>query len=67
MSRIFGALVVAPLAAEIRDDPEVSERDRGVRHHLDLFDLDSAAVKRWDGGQRGRPRSDDGAADDDAR
>jgi 4-hydroxy-3-polyprenylbenzoate decarboxylase len=35
--------------------------DQTVGRALDLFDLDSAAVKRWDGGQRGKPRGTDAA------
>lgn len=66
-----GAVIMPPVPAFYQRPATVQDIvDQTVGRALDLFDLDSAAVKRWDGGLRGRPRADesadDSAADEDA-
>lgn len=59
-----GAVIMPPVPAFYQRPATVQDIvDQTVGRALDLFELDSAAVKRWDGGQRGRARP---AADDEA-
>ena len=52
-----GAIIMPPVPAFYQRPATVQDIvDQTVGRALDLFDLDIPAVKRWDGGQRGRAR-----------
>ncbi len=59
-----GAVIMPPVPAFYQRPATVQDIvDQTVGRALDLFEIDSPAVKRWDGGQRSRPRGE-GAGDD---
>ena len=59
-----GAVIMPPVPAFYQRPATVQDIvDQTVGRALDLFEIDSPAVKRWDGGQRNRPRGE-GAGDD---
>ena len=54
-----GAIIMPPVPAFYQRPATVQDIvDQTVARALDLFDLDSPVVKRWDGGLRGRARPD---------